>query len=92
MFFFQILQKYRKSPKKRKHLKRAAGGTVGLFPKNLPDTFFRDPSLLESEKFDWFGHLVSTLETSFPDLLFDDKSLKIDNISTGKAKSKQELF
>ena len=58
----------RKSPKKRKNLKRATGGTVGLYTKEVSDNLSN--GLLDSDN--WFGHLLTTIETSFPDILKSD--------------------
>jgi len=54
-------------------LKSATGGTVGLFTRDLSDQFLvEQSSLIESNKSDWFGHLVTSLEASFPDISTQD--------------------
>ncbi len=79
----QVQQRSRKSPKKRKHLKRATGGTVGLFTRDLSDRFLAETSPIESDN--WFGHLVTTLEAGFPDIsIEDDNSQNANILGTGE--------
>jgi hypothetical protein len=63
----EVEKRAKKSPRKRRQLKRATGGTVGICSKEALESLTNDPLLCESDKYDWFGQLNQTLDSLFPD-------------------------